>query len=92
MFYAYFAGLGLQVVVEESTSRGRLDMTVRSGGRIYIFEFKVVEQTGEGGAFAQIREKRYADKYRALGVPIHLMGVEFSRDERNVTRFDVERV
>ena len=91
VFYAYFAGLGLEVVVEESTSRGRLDMTVRLSGRVYIFEFKVVEQTGDGGALAQVREKRYADKYRALGVPIHLVGVEFSREERNVTRFDVER-
>ena len=90
VFYAYFAGLGLDVVVEESTSLGRLDMTVRFGERVWIFEFKVVEQAEEGGALAQVREKRYADKYHALGVPIHLVGVEFSRKERNVTRFDVE--
>ena len=91
VFYAYFAGLGLKVVVEESTSQGRLDMTVRLAERICIFEFKVVDQAGEGGALAQIREKRYADKYRALGVPIHLVGVEFSREMRNVARFDVAR-
>ena len=69
MFYAYFAGLGLQVVVEESTSRGRLDMTVRSGGRIYIFEFKVVEQTGEGGALAQIRENATRTSTAPSGFP-----------------------
>ena len=90
VFYAYFAGFGLDVVVEESTSRGRLDMSVQFEGRVYIFEFNVVEQAGEGGALAQIREKRYADKYRGPGVPIHLVGIEFSREARNVTRFDVE--
>ena len=32
-----------------------------------------------------------ADKYRALGRPIYLIGVEFSRDDRNLAAFDVER-
>ena len=35
---------------------------------------------------AQLEEKGYADKYRRLGQPIHLVGVEFSREERNVAR------
>ena len=30
------------------TNRGRLDMAVRAGGRIYLFEFKVIEQSGPG--------------------------------------------
>ena len=33
--------------------------------------------------------RRYADKYRARGEPIHLIGVEFSRDTRNLTAFEV---
>ncbi|TAN49785.1 MAG: hypothetical protein EPN21_10720 [Methylococcaceae bacterium] len=32
----------------------------------------------------------YADKYRARGEPIYLIGVEFSRAERNIVGFDVE--
>ena len=31
---------------------------------------------------------RYADKYRAGGQPIHLVGVEFSRATRNITAFE----
>jgi hypothetical protein len=31
-----------------------------------------------------------ADKYRAEGLPIHLIGVEFSRSTRNVVGFEVE--
>jgi hypothetical protein len=34
----------------------------------------------------------YADKYRALGHPIHLVGVEFSRTDRNIVGFEVETI
>ena len=62
---------------------------VRTAGHVYLFEFKVVELAPPGAALAQLQERRYADKYRAAGEPIHLVGVEFSRDARNVTAFDV---
>ena len=90
VFYSYFAGLGLDVTVEDSTSHGRLDMAVRFNGNVYLFEFKVVEMAPEGAAMAQLKEKRYADKYRDAGVPIHLVAVEFSKDARNVVAFDIE--
>ena len=88
VFYSYFAALGYEIVVEESSSHGRLDMAVRTGGHVYLFEFKVVEMTPPGSALAQLRERGYADKYRARGEPIHLIGVEFSRETRNVTAFE----
>ena len=90
VFYSYFAALGLDITVEDSTSHGRLDMAVRSGGNVYLFEFKVVEMAGEGAAMAQLKARGYADKYRGAGEPIHLVAVEFSRDARNVTAFEVE--
>ena len=89
VFYSYFAGVGLDVVVEDSTNRGRLDMAVRFEGRaVYVFEFKVAEQAGEGAAMAQLVEREYADKYRAPGVRVHLVGVEFSSESRNVVAFE----
>ena len=91
VFYSYFAASGFDVTVEDSSNRGRADMAVRFGGNVYLFEFKVVEQASEGAALAQLRERGYADKYRASGEPIHLIGVEFSRETRNVTAFAVER-
>ena len=91
MFYSYFAALRLDVTVEDSSSHGRVDMTVRCGGHVYLFEFKVVELAPAGAAMAQLKEKRYADKYRDLGQPIHLIGVEFSRETRNIVAFEVER-
>ena len=91
VFYSYFAGLGLNIAVEDSSSHGRLDMAVLFNGNVYLFEFKVVEMSSAGAAMAQLKERRYADKYRALGQPIYLIGVEFSKDERNLAAFEVER-
>ena len=91
VFYSYFAGLGLDVVVEDSSSHGRLDMAVRFNDNIYLFEFKVVELAPEGAAIAQLKAKGYADKYRDRGEPIHLIGVEFSKEARNLAAFDVEQ-
>ncbi len=91
VFYSYFAALGLDIRVEDSSSHGRLDMAVLFNGTVYLFEFKVVELSSAGAALAQLQERRYADKYRGLGQPIYLIGVEFSKNERNVAAFDVER-
>ena len=90
VFYAYFAGLGPEVTVEDSASHGRLDMAVRFNANVYLFEFKVVELAPEGAAMAQLKEKDYAAKYRGSGEPVHLVGVEFSRDTRNIVSFEVE--
>ena len=91
VFYSYFAALGLDITVEDSSSHGRLDMAVLFNNNVYLFEFKVVELSSAGAALAQLQERRYADKYRALGQPIYLIGVEFSKEERNLTAFAVER-
>ena len=90
VFYSYFAALGLDIRVEDSSNHGRLDMAVLFNGQVYLFEFKVVELASAGAALAQLKERRYADKYRGLGQPIYLIGVEFSKDERNLVAFDVE--
>ena len=91
VFYSHFAALGLDVAVEDSSSRGRLDLALRFNEQVYLFEFKVVELAPEGAALAQLKERCYADKYRGRGQPIHLIGVEFSREERNIAAFDVEQ-
>ncbi|PWQ98673.1 ATP-binding protein [Leucothrix pacifica] len=89
VFYSYFASLGLDVTVEDMTNLGRIDMTLQFNQQVYIFEFKVVELVPEGNALQQIKNKAYADKYRSLNHPIHLIGVEFSKDTRNIEGFEV---
>ena len=67
------------------------DMALRFNDNVYLFEFKVVELAPEGAAMAQLKAKGYADKYRDRGEPIHLIGVEFSKEARNLAAFDVEQ-
>jgi hypothetical protein len=90
VFYAYFASLGLNITLEDTTNQGRIDMTLRFNEQVYLFEFKVVEISPQGQALQQLKDKNYADKYRALQEPIHLIGVEFSKAQRSVVGFAVE--
>jgi len=90
VFYSYFAALGLDITCEQSSSVGRLDMAVRFNGQIYLFEFKVVELEPEGRALQQIKDRGYANPFKASGQPIHLIGVEFSRSSRSVVGLEVE--
>ena len=92
VFYAYFSALGFDVRVEEVTNQGRLDMAVLSEGRCYLFEFKVVENEPKGQALKQLKEKRYHEKYRSAFRELYLIGVEFSKKERNIVEFAVERL
>ncbi|MBF0255332.1 MAG: ATP-binding protein, partial [Gammaproteobacteria bacterium] len=89
LFYAYFAALGLDIRLEDATNHGRLDMAVLFNRQVYLFEFKVVELVPEGKALEQLKAKNYAEKYQALNQPIHLIGIEFSREQRNLVGFDV---
>ena len=91
VIYSCFASHGFDLIAEDSSSAGRSDMVVRCEGGIHIFEFKLLEDGPQGKALAQIKAKGYADKYRHLKVPIHLIGVEFSKAERNIAAFEVER-
>ena len=89
VFYSHFAAAGLDVVTEDASSHGRVDMAVRFNRHVYLLEFKVVESASEGAAMAQLVDRRYADKYRDGGEPIHLIAVEFSRETRNLAAFEV---
>ena len=92
VFYACFAAAGLRVRTEDATSHGRLDMAVELDGQVSLFEFKVVEDAPTGEAMAQLKARRYAEKYRLHGRSVHLVGVEFSRKDRNIAAFETEAV
>ncbi|WP_027405447.1 PD-(D/E)XK nuclease domain-containing protein, partial [Aquaspirillum serpens] len=88
VFYSYFAALGLDIRLEDITNKGRIDMAVLFNQQVYLFEFKVVEATPQGKALQQLQDRGYAEKYRSRGEPIHLIGIEFSREQRNVVACD----
>ncbi|OXS15037.1 hypothetical protein CGX12_11105 [Zobellella denitrificans] len=90
VFYSHIAALGLRVTVEDASNTGKVDMAVEFNGHVYLFEFKVVEQVPGGKALQQLKDRDYAEKYRAQGLPIHLIGVEFSREQRQIVAFERE--
>ncbi len=92
-FYAFLCGSGLEVIPEDITNKGQIDLTVLYRERVYLFEFKVVEgEEGEGKALAQLREKGYHKKYEGSFKEIYLIGIEFSSGERNIKGFFWEKL
>ncbi|WP_338846892.1 AAA family ATPase [Massilia sp. W12] len=93
VFYVYFMASGFpDVRLEDATSVGRIDMSVILPQCVCIFEFKVVAETADGSALAQIEARNYAQKYKALGRPVFLIGIEFSSAHRNIAGFDWKQV
>ena len=91
--YAFLASLGFDLRPEQSSNHGRCDLIVDTGDMVYVMEFKVVEQVGDGQkALEQIRNQGYHDQYVRAGRKVTLVGMDFSKEERNLTGFGVERV
>jgi len=49
-------------------------------------------QSKRKNPLAQIKEKRYFEKYMGDGKQIFLIGIEFSTEKRNITSFEWEQV
>ncbi|MFH0968455.1 MAG: ATP-binding protein [Methanobacteriota archaeon] len=89
--YAYFASLGYIVIPEDTTNKGRIDLTVITTSGIWIFEFKVQDsyQSTDKSPLTQIQDKRYAEKYQADGRPVHEIGIVFDSKTRNIVTWEV---
>jgi len=89
VLYALLASQGVAVVSEDRQSDGRADVVAKHKRGIYIFELKVDEPVDR--AFAQIREKGYAEPYLADGRPIWLIGLSFDSKTRRLVDCAAER-
>ncbi|MFO7831415.1 MAG: ATP-binding protein [Desulfuromonadaceae bacterium] len=89
LMYTYLASLGLELRVEDPTSTGRIDMTIKTGDTIYILEFKVDDSAN---ALEQIKQKEYHLKYQDQGKDIYLIGIHFDSAQRNISSFEWEKV
>ena len=93
VFFALLNDCGLDARPEQASSRGNLDLAVLTRQRIVLFEFKTVPGSqGSGRALRQLKAKRYADQRLGSGKPVHLVGMEFSRETRNLARVEWETV
>ena len=85
VLYTLLASQGVEVVSEDRQSNGRADIVAKHKRSIYIFELKVDEPVDR--AFSQMREKGYAEPYRADGRPIWLIGLSFDSKTRHLVDF-----
>ncbi len=91
--YSCLCAQGLQVIAEDHTNHGRIDLTVMLGEKVFIMEFKALNEDDEqGAALAQIKAKNYQQKYVAPEKQVFLLGMEFDRQQRNLVFFEWERV
>ena len=88
VLYAYFASVGVKIIAEDVSSRGRVDLTIFMGDNIYCIEFKVDDK----GALDQIKDRQYHKKYINESKNIYLVGIEFDSEDKNISNFEWDSV
>ena len=87
ILYIVFKLMGFHSEVEYHTSRGRVDLVLKTSDYIYVMEFKL-DGTAEE-AMAQIDAKGYASAFAADGRKVVKVGVNFSSETRTIDRWIV---
>jgi len=82
--YSYLAALGYDLRAEDTTNQGRIDLTMIMPDKVIILEFKLTKYGSAAQALEQIKAKGYASKYLAENKPIHLIGISFDAESKNV--------
>lgn len=83
MFYIIFALLtDYNILVEQHTAKGRIDITLETADTIYVMELKFNKSAQE--ALDQINDKHYAQAFALKNKEIVKVGLNFSvKDEAN---------
>jgi len=84
---------GLNIITEDNTSKGRIDLTILVNKNIvYIIEFKVLQDEKEKGkAINQILQKEYYKKYLNYD-KIYLIGIEFDKTKKQIANFEYQQI
>ena len=77
-----FWAFGYETVCEDRQTGGRADLVAKCPEGIYVFELK--RDGTAADALGQIREKGYAEPYRADGRPVYLIGLAFDSQTRQL--------
>ncbi len=81
--------LGFEVIPEDITNRGRIDLTLKTRDRIWIIEFKV---DADESPIKQIKEKGYFEKYLGENREIFIVGINFDSHEKNIKNYEFETI
>jgi len=88
IIYLICTFLNLQVLTEITKHQGRLDLLVETDDFLYLMEFKLAATVDD--AIAQIKERKYNQSYKNSPKKIILVGINFSKEERNVEDWKME--
>lgn len=88
IIYLLTSYMGLQVRTEVTKHKGRLDLLAETDSFLYLMEFKLDEPAKD--AIAQIKSRKYAAAYRNSPKTVYLVGIGFSKEERNVESWEEE--
>jgi len=83
------ASQGFDFTMENVQSNGRADVVAKHPAMVCIFELKVDEPVDN--AFKQIRERGYAEPFKADPRPVWLIGLSFDSKTRHLVDFAVAR-
>ena len=89
VLYVYLQSLGLDIIGEDVTNKGRIDLTVKMSHAIFILEFKVDGK--KGIALKQIQDKKYHEKYLDEKKDIYLVGIEFESKQKNISNLEYKK-
>jgi hypothetical protein len=90
IIFSVFRLIGASIHNEVHINKGRVDAVIVNHDHIYIFEYKM-DQSADI-AIAQLKEKGYATPYLSDGKPITLIGINFSKEERNIVEWKEEEI
>ncbi len=82
---------GADIRAEEPGNLGRVDAILESRRKIFVMEFKM-GKGGEKKALAQIKDRKYHEKYIGGEKEIVLVGISFDEETRNLDRYIAETI
>lgn len=86
--YLVFKMMGFYTDVERATSRGRIDVTIKTSDYIYVMELKLDGTADE--ALRQIEDRGYAAPFTADGRKVYKIGVNFSSETRGIEEWKIK--
>ena len=89
VFFSYLAGAGLEIIPEDITNNGRIDLTIKMDNAIYILEFKLKDKNNP---LQQIKDRKYYEKYQTENKDIYVAGIEFDEKKKNINSFEWEKI
>ena len=88
ILYVITSYMNMSIKAEVQHNKGRVDLIAEVADFIYLMEFKLDGSSTD--AIEQIKQREYAAAYANSNKKVFLVGVNFSKEERNVENWECE--